>query len=123
MGDMQRHSFKLGFAILGKNQPLAEFYLHELHEVLEELEEVEEHDGMPIGSPARTILEPALGELASQLEPATWEEAWGAYELAIEACNRCHLATEHGFIQILPAHGTPPFNQVFAVSESPDTGS
>ncbi|MEM7354326.1 MAG: hypothetical protein AAF657_26205, partial [Acidobacteriota bacterium] len=36
MGDMQRHSAKLGFAIQGKNQPLAQFYLEELHEVLEE---------------------------------------------------------------------------------------
>ncbi|MEM7354054.1 MAG: hypothetical protein AAF657_24845, partial [Acidobacteriota bacterium] len=123
MGDMQRHSAKLGFAIQGKNQPLAQFYLEELHEVLEELEAVDEHEGMPIGSPAKVIMDPALAELAARLEPAGWAGAWPAYEATIEACNRCHLATEHGFIEVLPASGTPPFNQVFTATATAPTGS
>ena len=123
MGDMQRHSVKLGFAIQGENQPLAEFYLHELHEVLEELEAVEEHEGMPIGGPAKVILDPALAELDARLDAASWGDAWTAYEATIEACNRCHLATEHDFIRILPASGTPPFNQVFTAPETAQIGS
>ena len=33
MGRLERISQKLGFAIMGRNSKLAEFYLHELHEM------------------------------------------------------------------------------------------
>ena len=114
MGEMQRHSAKLGYAIGGRNRPLASFYLVEVNEVLDELLEVEEDDGMPIAHPAGVILTPALAALAASLEESTeWPPAWEAYEAVIGACNRCHNATEHEFIEILPATGVPPFNQRF----------
>ncbi len=118
MGDMQHHSAKLGYAIAGHNHPLATFYLEEVHEVLGELMTVEADDGMPIAHPAGVILEPALEALESKLAAKqSWSEISYQYELVIESCNRCHLATEHGFIEILPARGEPPFNQRFAAAE------
>lgn len=117
MGEMQRMSAKLGFAIEGRNSPLADFYLEELGETFEKLTSISEHEGMPIGHPAATILQPALESLAEFLEQQAWEDTWGAYEVLIEACNRCHLATEHEFIEILPARGQAPFNQRFAAAE------
>ena len=42
-----------------------------------------------------------------------WTTTWTAYEKLIDGCNRCHMATEHGFIKIVPAQGEPPFNQTF----------
>ncbi len=114
MGEMQRHSAKLGFAIAGGNRPLATFYLHEIDEVLEELMTVEEHDGMPIAKPSRVILLPEVEALAVGLSgEVAWPELTEGYHKVIDACNRCHLATEHGFIEILPAAGEPPFNQRF----------
>ena len=120
MGEMQRHSAKLGFAITGHNRLLATFYLKEIHEVIEELMTVDEHDGMPIAKPSGVILLPAIETLAAALSTeADWEEVTENYNVLITACNRCHLATEHGFIEILPATGEPPFNQRFeAVADS-----
>ncbi len=130
MGEMQRHSAKLGYSITGRNKPLAQFYLHEIEEVLGELLTVESHDGMPIAHPAQVILNPALLTLEEQIgqeedhaqeenpepnAPVDWPRAWKSYEALIGACNRCHQATEHGFIEILPARGVAPYNQRFSV--------
>ena len=113
MGELQRHSAKLGYAIKGRNRPLAEFYLEEVTEVMTGLETVSEHDGMPIAQPARTILSPVIEPLRRGLQASQWQEIQIAYEALIEGCNRCHSATEHAFIKILPASGEPPFNQAF----------
>jgi hypothetical protein len=100
--------------------PLVDFYLHEVEEVLADLKAVEEYEGMPIAHPAKVILQTALDALETSLESSPtaedidWGAAWAGYEGAIEACNRCHMATEHGFIKILPATGEPPYNQNFA---------
>lgn len=113
MGEMQRHSMKLGYAINAQNQRLAEFYLHEVEETLEEIKAVREHDGLPIGHIAGVIVNPALPPLDNAIEAGDWTAANKAYQGLIEACNNCHTATQHEFIVILPATGTPPFNQKF----------
>ena len=114
MGEMQRHSAKLGYSLEGGNRPLANFYLHEIEEVLGELMEVEEHEGMPIAQPSGVIMVPVIEALEAGLTgEMAWAELGESYRLLIDGCNRCHLATEHGFIEILPATGEPPFNQRF----------
>ena len=122
MGEMHRHSAKLGYSIEGRNLPLVEFYLHELEEVLAEVQTVETYEGMPIAHPAEVILGAAMESLEEVLDGASgdaaavdWGAAWAGYEATITSCNRCHLATEHGFVHILPAQGEPPFNQCFEV--------
>lgn len=119
MGALAHHGAKLGYAIQGENRPLAVFYLEEVHEVLEELEAVESYEGLPIAHPAGVILAPALRELETALTGDTpWTVVGTSYEATIDACNRCHQATEHGFIEILPATGEPPYLQRFEVSEA-----
>lgn len=120
MGQMQRHSAKLGYAIHGHNHPLATFYLEELAETLDLVRAVPMHDGMPIGHPAQVILIPALETLATALEGESWPDTWSAYKATIDACNRCHVATEHAFIEILPADGPAPYNQRFAAADPAD---
>lgn len=115
MGRMQRHAEKLGYSIQGENAPLATFYLEEVGEVLEVLLDVEMHDGMPISHPAGVILAPELPPLEASLEVGDWEGARSQYEVLIDACNRCHAATAHQFIQIVPVQGEPPYSQRFAV--------
>jgi hypothetical protein len=117
MGEMQRLSMKLGFAIEGGNQPLAEFYLHEVEEVLALTERIDRHEEMPIGATARTIMRPLLDPLSSAVEASDFATARTAYAALIDGCNRCHNATEHGFVVITPATGTPPFNQRFSASD------
>lgn len=119
MGELQRHSMKLGYAVAGRNQPLAAFYLHEIEEVQEDLMAIGEHEGMPIGSTTRIILAPTLEALEATLGQGNWDRDWQRYEAVIQACNRCHQATEHGFVEILPAQGEPPYNQRFAAPADP----
>ncbi len=117
MGELQRHGAKLGYSIDGKNQKLASFYLSELLEVYGEVKEVEIYDEVPIREAATIIMDPLLDPLDRALQAADWDSAWDSYTMLIDGCNRCHALNEHEYIQVLPAHGDPPFNQVFAASE------
>ncbi len=119
MTQLQWHSQKLGYAIEGHNAPLAEFYLHEVTEVLEEIkEQVPVHDKLPIADLIGKIPQPTLAPLDRQIEASNWTGASKAYAKLIDACNRCHAATQHQFIVITPARGRPPFNQVFEPQQS-----
>jgi len=113
MGELQRFSQKLGYAIEGRNQPLAAFYAHEIEEVLEQLIAVQEHDGLPIGSMAQTLAWPTVEPLRAAIDAADWSAADAHYPALIRSCNTCHQATKHQFIEILPASDPPPFNQKF----------
>ena len=118
MGDMRRHTAKLGYSIQAKNGPLAEFYLEEVLEIMEELREIEAYEGIPVAKSVRTILDPTVPALESALAASNWEEAEATYETFLNGCNRCHAALEHEFIFIVPVKGTPPFNQDFAPREN-----
>ncbi len=114
MGEAQRHCAKLGYSIEGRNLPLSQFYLHELEEVFGEVFVLKEHDGMPIGDPAAVIMRPLLVDLQERMPEASWPQTEASYRSLIAGCNRCHTATEHPFIEILPATGPALFNQRFA---------
>jgi hypothetical protein len=118
MGEMQRHTMKLGLAIEGRNQPLSAFYLHEVEEMLEALGSIEQHEGMPIASPAKTILAPLLPPVDQALTAGNWNAAEVEYSNLVNGCNRCHTATEHDFIVITVPKGPAPWNQQF--SAKPD---
>ncbi len=113
MGEMQRHSAKLGYALDARNQRLAEFYLHEVEEIVEELLEIEDHDGIQVRAAASPIVPPLVEALHQSLENADWAATSQAYSALIEGCNRCHSATEHEFIVVLEPEGPPPYNQAF----------
>lgn len=113
MGELQRFSQKLGYAVNAGNLRLSEFYREEIGEVLAELKEVEEHDGFPIGDTVKVIMDPIMKDFHSAIERRDTKAVQAQYLTLIEGCNRCHAATEHEFIEITPAAGTPPFNQKF----------
>lgn len=114
MAELHRFATKLGYAIAAGNQPLAGFYLDEVDEVLAEVGEIEESEGMPIARTAQVIVDPLRAPLRQAVEAGRWPEAQAAYEALIAGCNRCHAATAHQFIVVLPAHGDPPYAQEFA---------
>lgn len=114
MGDLQRFAHKVGLSIEAENQPLASFYLHEVEETLEAIgEEVPFHDEWPIGELVNTIMRPAVEPLEVAVEAGKWAEAKASYEVMIDGCNRCHTATEHEFLVMLPPLGANPYNQSF----------
>jgi hypothetical protein len=114
MGELQRHSAKLGYAIEGRHPELARFYFQETGEALDGIRAVESWEGMPIAEPLETIVDPLLPPLRQSLETGLWDEAALSYEALIEGCNRCHAATEHEFLVIVPPESPPPYNQRFA---------
>ena len=113
MGSLQRFSQKLGYAIEAENDVLSEFYRHELEEVFGDLKAVEEHDGFPVGSTVKKIMDPLMRGLSASMLEKDWLETGVRYNDLIDGCNRCHSALEHEFIEILPAVGDPPYNQKF----------
>ncbi len=114
MSRVQAFSQKLGYSIESRNQPLAEFCLHEIEEAFEEIEkEIPEHDEMPIAQYISTMMNPGFEHFQQALRTKNWEAARENYQTLIERCNTCHTQTEHEFIVILPASGKPPFNQKF----------
>ena len=118
MGQLQHHSSKLGYAIQGRHAELADFYLHETEDSLEAIRDVETYEGMPIAHPVGVIMDPLLPPLEKAVDSADWGAARESYEALVAGCNRCHTATEHGFLVILPAEGEPPFDQLFTPRQS-----
>lgn len=118
MSRLQWHSEKLGFAIQGRNGRLAEFYLEEVGEVLEEVKSrAPVHDGLPIANLVTIIADPEIKLLNESLENNDWSAIDKQYLELVNSCNRCHSATQHEFIVILPVEGKPPFSQRFIHAE------
>lgn len=108
MGEMQRLTHKLVLSANAGNTELVEFYLHELEESSERIQaEFEAYDGHQIASLMAAMLDPQIERLEAQEPPA--DEAIGQL---IDACNQCHVATEHGFIRIVE-RGDNPYMQAF----------
>ena len=119
MGEIQRHSAKLGYSIAANNQKLAEFYLTETEEVLDEVRQIEIYEGFPIREALEKILDPILPGLEQAIAEEEWTASWDAYVQLVDGCNRCHAATEHEFLVVLPAEGEPPYLQRFEPGEIP----
>ena len=113
MGELQGHSHKLGLSIQAQNAQLTDFYLHELEEVLEDIAKVPEYDGFPIADLSRAMMTPLMDELEAGAKAGDWPRIEKGYHALIEGCNQCHVATDHGFIAMLPGTGPSPFNQQF----------
>ncbi|WP_462137286.1 hypothetical protein [Candidatus Mycalebacterium sp.] len=113
MTALQYFLHKAGLALNESNFQLADFYLHEIEETLEEVEKVKSYDGHPVGKMSAAM----LGEVFRSLEEAVEKEdrrvAKKAYGKMVEACNSCHLATEHGFIKIRDKSRRNPYMQKF----------
>ena len=118
MGELQRLTHKLSLSAQAGNAELAGFYMYESIEVLKAIqEEVPEYRGLPIavfvdrfGLPSYTGMQKLLNDSKGGILDA--RHLMGAMNLVIENCNKCHDATQHGFIRITEARSNP-FNQVF----------
>lgn len=117
MSSLHYYSQKLILAVANENEPLADFYLHEMEELAEEIErEVPEYEGHPIGELTRTMLVPPIEAVEEPLPGGDWERASAHLEELVQSCNSCHEATDHGFIQIT-AEPVEAFNQDFRARE------
>lgn len=112
MSALQYLTHKAGLAIQAENRPLSDFYAHEMEEVLEAVSKIPRYDGHPIGELADRLIEPAFHDLEEALDQGRWAEASTRYDALLDACNRCHAATNHGFIRI-KRNDNNPYMQSF----------
>lgn len=116
MNNLQRWSHKLLLSAQAENEEVSEFYLHELEEQVEEIQaDVPEYEGYAIADLTETILVPQLDSLHTAMEGNSWATIHERLDGVIQACNQCHEATDHGFIQITADPGPNPYNQRFDV--------
>jgi hypothetical protein len=117
LGYMQQNGYllhKLALSVGAGNQPLAAFYGHELEEVLEEMTtRVPAYEGHAIATLTRAMLMPAVASVQRHVDRGEWTQAVAGVEGIAAACNQCHVATAHGFVQVTSGADTQPFNQVF----------
>lgn len=115
MGHLQYFTHKMTLAIDGNNQPLADFYAHELEEYLEDTLKVESYHDKPIGNLAKAMLVPAFENLEKDIKSGNLKQASGKLDTMINACNACHNATGYNFITI-ERRTDNPFMQRFKSS-------
>lgn len=112
---IQQWTHKLGLSVEAQNTELVDFYHHELEEGIEELmETIKEYDGFPIADLAGSFMIPAIESFEDAMDTGDWELIRDRYRVMIQACNSCHVATDHGFIKITDGFGNNPFNQDFS---------
>lgn len=121
MGHLQYFTHKMTLAIDANNQPLADFYAHELEEYLEDTLKVESYHDKPIGKLAKAMLVPAFENVEKDIKADNLKQASGKIDAMINACNACHNATGHGFIAI-ERRSENPYMQKFESSTN-NTGA
>ncbi len=114
MSQLQTFTHKLALSVEARNAKLAGFYLHEAEETAEAIrDEIPEYEGLPIGPLVGSMLMPHIERLEDLLERPDWPAVDRALSAAIDSCNACHAATEHGFIVIEFRPGVNPYMQSF----------
>jgi hypothetical protein len=117
MSRLQYFMHKSALALDRKNQPLADFYAHELAVSIEDTMTIESHNDYPVGELTKTMLQPVFKQYEAALNSGNWNKIPDRFDAVINSCNGCHEATAHGFIEIQRLT-TNPFMQSF---ESPIT--
>ncbi len=117
MERMQTYTHKLQLSIEARNQPLVDFYIHELEETAEHVADNIPHYGdSPVGQLTREMLLPAIERLEDTVEAGEWPTSDARFVDVIRACNACHLVTGYEYLRVAPAK-TNPFAQDFSVIE------
>ncbi len=113
MRNFQYFTHKVGLSIRGGNAELADFYMHEIEENLAQVAKIDEYDGHPVGELSVGMLTPVVEGVGTQLDNNDLDGALQAYTGLINACNACHLVTEHGFIKVVDNSEMNPYMQTF----------
>ena len=114
MSTVQRWTHKLLLSTQAENQELALFYLDELRsQAVTIRNEVPTYEGFPIRNLMGALLMPQLDQLQSALEGENWQQVAARTEAMVNACNQCHTATEHAFIQVSSDPLPNPYLQSF----------
>lgn len=118
MGSLQRYTHKYALAVEAENQELARFYFHEVRATIDEIkDEIPGYEGYDIRRFTTMFLDPTIEPVEEALKTRDWEDIREKTITMVNACNSCHRATNHGFIQVTPGFDNNPYNQQFTVPE------
>ena len=110
----QIYHTKLYYAATEQNWGLAEFYTHELTESLEDIiQYYPEYEGLKIKELATNTALKQVRNLEKSVEKKSLVEFKEGYVQLTNACNACHVATQHQFIKIKTPGKGGFQNQIF----------
>lgn len=108
-----RHA-KLWFAGDAENWELAAYELDEIKEGLEDAVKLHpSHKEIPVADMIESNLHAPLAELAEAIASKDRDRFARAFDGLTAACNACHRAANHGFIEVQRPTAAPVSNQVF----------
>lgn len=111
---LQWYANKLYFAGEAGNQPLADFYLHEIEEVMEEVVKAGIVDeGVQVSEHMKAYGLSYAEDFLDELRAEGLGNFGERYSGLIANCNSCHTVTEHSYIKIITPTTPVVSNQDF----------
>lgn len=118
MGQLQYYLHKYALAVDAQNHELASFYFHEVRAASDGIQKnIPGYEGYDIARFMKMFLQPKLPAIETALANKNWEAVRTKTIEMVDACNSCHNATSHGFVQVKPGFDNNPYNQDFSAPE------
>ena len=110
MSGIQTHHAKLWFAGQNQNWLLADF---EVHEIQEALDDVQKYCSDRPEVKQMGMMNPAIDNVNKAVQQKNLQLFKSSFMLLTNTCNKCHMATEHGFNVVTMPTNLPVVNQDF----------
>lgn len=118
MGQLQYYTHKYALSVDAQNHELATFYFHEIRAAADGIKKnIPGYEGYDIARFMRLMLDPTIEPIETALANKEWEKVRENTIDMVDACNSCHNATSHGFIEVTPGFDNNPYNQDFSAPE------
>jgi hypothetical protein len=115
---VQPHHIKLWLAGSVGNWRLAAYEADELGETFDDISSYQAvWKSIPVARLVKAMIEPALKNVAAAITGKNATNFKSAYANLTAACNSCHLATQHEFVEIKVPTTDPFSDQNFAASQ------
>lgn len=115
MGQLQYYLHKYALAVEAENHELATFYFHEVRASADGIKEnIPGYEGYDIARFMGLFLDPTIEPVETALANRNWDEVREKTITMVDACNSCHNATAHGFVEVTPGFDNNPYNQNFS---------
>ena len=117
----QRYLDKAWYAAQAEDWRTVDWYLSQLEKLAEALAQADIRNGNgPISELEAKMLLPALAPIYPAIEARDALAFDRQYRAVVGACNACHVATQHAYLQIaVPNEGAGPWNQRFGPQAQP----
>lgn len=121
MGQLQYYLHKYALAADAQNHELASFYFHEVRAAADGIKQnIPGYEGYDIARFMKMFLDPTIEPVETALANRNWDKVRENTIKMVNACNSCHNATSHGFVEVTPGFDNNPYNQDFS---APNTAS